>query len=191
MKGMRPFTKQEVLLVPTKLNSRDKALFILGVRSGFRISELLALRVRDVWVKNRVVKRIWLSRRHTKGCLEGRSLPVHQLAKAALTLWLAELRRAGKAGPDCYLFRSRKGGNKAISRVQAWRVLAQAYDKADLEGRLGTHAMRKTFAKNVYKATSNDLVATKLALGHRDITTTIDYLAASQDEVDQAVMRAA
>lgn len=188
MKGMRPMSAKEVLLVPTKLQPRDRALFILGCRSGFRISELLALRVRDIWSKGRVVRRVWLSKRHTKGCLEGRSLPVHQLARASLAVWLGELRRAGKAEPNCYLFRSRKGGNKAISRVQAWRVLAAAYDQAGLEGRLGTHAMRKTFAKVVYKATGNDLVATKLALGHRDIGTTVDYLAPDQELVDRAVL---
>lgn len=189
MKGMRPLTQSEVLLVPTKLTPRDEALFILGIRSGFRISELLALRIKDVYQNGKVVDRIWLSKRHTKGCLEGRAIPVHQLAKAALTNWIAELAELNKADPKSFLFRSRKGKNKAISRVQAWRVLKSGYDQAGLQGRLGTHAMRKTFAKHLYQATGHDLLATQKGLGHRHIATTIDYLSPDQDTIDQAILK--
>jgi integrase len=52
MKGCRPLTEAEVALVRQSFGGRyarrDRALFLLGVKSGFRISELLALRVGDV-----------------------------------------------------------------------------------------------------------------------------------------------
>ena len=44
MKGCRPLTEDEVMLVQRSFGGvyadRDKALFLLGVKSGFRISEL-------------------------------------------------------------------------------------------------------------------------------------------------------
>src|SRR5687767_8066268 len=52
MKGCRALTEAEVALVQRSFGgtyaARDKALFLLGVKSGFRISELLSLRVADV-----------------------------------------------------------------------------------------------------------------------------------------------
>jgi integrase len=52
MKGCRPLTDEEVVLVQQSFGgiyaARDKALFLLGVKSGFRISELLSLQVGDV-----------------------------------------------------------------------------------------------------------------------------------------------
>jgi integrase len=59
MKGCRPLSEAEVALVSRGFSgahaARDKALFILGVKSGFRISELLSLTVGDVWQHGRVV----------------------------------------------------------------------------------------------------------------------------------------
>jgi integrase len=52
MQGSRPLTDEEVGLVAKSFSGvyaqRNKALFILGVRTGFRIGELLSLRVSDV-----------------------------------------------------------------------------------------------------------------------------------------------
>jgi integrase len=49
MKGCRPFSDEEVKLIAKSFGgryaTRNKALFILGVRSGFRISEMLSLTV--------------------------------------------------------------------------------------------------------------------------------------------------
>ncbi|WP_298846637.1 hypothetical protein [uncultured Clostridium sp.] len=43
-----------------------------------------------------------------------------------------------------YLFQSRKGGNKPISRVQAYRILNNAAKHVRLQ-EVGTHTLRKTF----------------------------------------------
>jgi len=52
LKGCRPLTDDEVKLINQSFGGtfakRNKALFILGVRSGFRISEMLSLKVGDV-----------------------------------------------------------------------------------------------------------------------------------------------
>jgi integrase len=82
--------------------------------------------------------------------LEGRAIPLHQDAKVALSVWIKELEKAGKADPSSPLFKSRKG-QRAITRVQAFRVLTEVYEANRLMGKLGTHSMRKTFADRIYE----------------------------------------
>ena len=99
MKGCRPLTEAEVALVRQSFGGRygrrDQALFLLGVKSGFRISELLSLQVGDVWRGQRVVERVTVARRHMKRQTEGRTVLLHPEARAALTAWLADLQAAG------------------------------------------------------------------------------------------------
>jgi integrase len=58
MKGCRPLTDTEITEVLQSFAGRyalrDKALFVLGLLSGFRISELLSLRVQDVYRHGRL-----------------------------------------------------------------------------------------------------------------------------------------
>jgi len=65
---------------------RDKALFLLGVKSGFRISELLSLRLGDVAQHRRLVDRVIVQRQHVKNKQEGRTVLLHPEAKAALAI---------------------------------------------------------------------------------------------------------
>jgi integrase len=71
MKGCRPLTEEEVTLVHQSFGGvyadHDKTLFLLGVKSGFRISELLSLRLGDVWAHGRLVDRVTVPRRYMKG----------------------------------------------------------------------------------------------------------------------------
>jgi integrase len=47
----RPLTRTEIKAVLKQADKpRDKALLVLGFNSGYRISELLSLRVKDVYV---------------------------------------------------------------------------------------------------------------------------------------------
>jgi hypothetical protein len=55
--------------------ARNKALFILGVRSGFRISEMLSLTVGDVFQHGKVVDHVTVARKHMKKKTEGGACP--------------------------------------------------------------------------------------------------------------------
>lgn len=167
---------------------RDKALFLLGVKSGFRISELLSLRLRDVLQAGRLVDRVTVERRNMKKKLEGRTVLLHPDARAALAAWLRELGQHSELIGETYIFQSRKGGNRPITRVQAYRILHDACDSCEMNGKLGTHSMRKTFANKVYDALEHDLVKTQRALGHRNINSTVQYLNFREEEIDQAIL---
>jgi integrase len=192
MKGCRPLTDAEVDLVMKSFAGayavRDKALFLMGVKSGFRISELLSLRVGDVLQAGRLVDRVTVARRNMKKRVEGRTVLLHPDAKTALTVWLEQLRVHGYMTADAFLFQSRKGANRPISRVHAYRVLQSAYTANELTGKLGTHSMRKTFANRVYTALKGDLPKTQRALGHRNINSTVSYLSFREEDIDAAIL---
>ena len=144
MRGCRPLSNVEVdrvlaaLAGPTA--ARDRALFVLGLKAGFRISELLSLRVGDIVQSGRIAVRVSVRRRHVKGRAEGRTVLLHPAAQAALAAWVLELGQRGGVAPGTWLFQSRKGSNRAISRGQAWRILRRAFAAA---GVAGTLAMSK------------------------------------------------
>jgi len=191
MKGARPLTDAEVKTTAGQLSARDRALFLLGVRSGFRVSELLSVRVADVLdAAGAVASRVYVERRSMKGHNSGRSVVLHPEAREAIGSWITELREAGALAPESPLFVSRKGERQSIGRVHAWRVLRRAYGRAGISGKLGTHAMRKTFAARVYELLGHDLVKTQRALGHASVNSTVAYLSFAESDIEAAILAA-
>ncbi len=185
MIGCRPFSEAEVLKIKSRLDkTRDQALFILGVKSGFRISELLSLKVSDVFSFGAVVDRIVVARRHMKKRTQSRSVLLHPEAKEAILKLIKEY----ELKPHQYLFKSRKGANRPMGRIQAWRILKEATRLEKLSGNIGTHSMRKTFADRMYNKLQRDLLRMQIALGHKSIQSTVNYLSFRQEEIDAAVL---
>jgi integrase len=189
MTGARPLNPTEATLVTTSFHGafalRDRALFVLGLKTGFRISELLSLKVKDVWKDGQVVKVVSVPRKAMKGKHAARSLPLHEDARAAIRAWLEVM---GTHRPEAYLFEGQRKG-KAIDRTQAYRILQAAYKANGLEGKLGSHAMRKTFAHGVYEKLGHDLVKTQKALGHKNINSTVSYLGfGTEAEISEAIL---
>lgn len=176
---------------------RDKALFVLGTYSGFRISELLSIHVGDVIKNGQVLDRVTVARKNMKKKVSGRTVLIKPIAKEAVVAWIEELEASGHSKPDTYLFRSRKGDNRPISRVQAYRVIREACDTNEMTGKLGTHSLRKTFANKVYSHFKQELAAgkpvdpfrmTSKALGHKNINSTDQYLSFLEEEIDEAIL---
>lgn len=187
MKGCRPLSDDEISLVyknfAGRYQDRDRALFLLGVKSGFRISELLALTWADVMQNGEVLDRVRVQRRFMKKKLEGRTILLHPEARTALKIWLQVL---GDPKPCEPIFTSQRGG--ALSRIQAWRILERVFEQCKLTGHLGTHSLRKTFANRVYDRLGNDLLKTQRALGHRNINSTVAYLSFREADIDEAIL---
>lgn len=188
MAGARPLTGDEIADVRDSFGgmfaARDRAMFMLGVMAGFRISEILSLRIKDVMRHGKLLDRITVERRYMKGKKQSRTVPLHSIAKEALESWILQM---DTSSPNTYVFQSRKGKNRPISRVQAHRILAEVFDSLELDGKLGTHVMRKTFANNVHQKLGHDIFKTQRALGHRNIGTTVKYLAFTESEIDDAI----
>ena len=88
MKGCRPLTDKEVEEIVQSFtgeySKRNKAMFILGVKSGFRISEILSLTIGDVVAKGSIIDTVHVKRCNMKKKTEGRTIPLNPAAKKAL-----------------------------------------------------------------------------------------------------------
>ena len=169
---------------------------MLGVTCGVRISELLALRVRDVLEHGKITLHVRVSRGRMKGKIESRTVRLSPDATLALKAWLDVIeQRHGSLDPDMPVFHSRtrgaQGSARAISRVQAWRILQEALAADGLQGKLGTRCLRKTFANGVYERYHHDLAKTQKALGHKNINSTLAYLSFRDEEVEAGILEAA
>lgn len=181
----RALAPEETKRVLDKLESpRDRALFLLGIATGYRISELLSLRIKHVYEFGRVRDQIAIPKVVMKGKKGGRSCWLHPDAQVAIRDWLEVL---GTENVEVFLFRSKKGYNQAISRAQAWRVLKQAFAAAEVGGETGTHSLRKTYAQAVHALGERDLYLTQQALGHDKVTSTAKYLANVDDKLKQII----
>jgi len=132
-----------------------------------------------------------------KGKREGRTIRLHDEARSILAEWIEQLRNEGQMTDDSFLFQSRKGGNSPITRQNASRVLNDAFRVAGLSGPLGTHTMRKTFARRVKERAEElrdegrnvePLLIIQMALGHKNIKSTFMYLSFAEKDVDEAIL---
>lgn len=170
MAGMLPFTDTEIQALTAQLRPRDRALLLLGVTTGFRISELLSLSQGDVWTPAGPRTHVTVARRHTKRKQASRTKPIHPLVKVSLARWIESV----GFQPDRPLFASRKGA-AAITHHHAFKIINEAAKRAGITKRVGTHSLRKTYAMKVWEGCENYLVV-RDALGHRSVASTECYL---------------
>jgi site-specific recombinase XerD len=159
---------------------------MLGVSVGGRISELLALRISDVWQNEQAVSDLLFEKGMVKGKETARMIPVNADGRQAiidLIQWHKE--QFSEVDPQRPLFLSRQGG-AAFSRSQAHRILERAFQKAGLNGKLATHSLRKTFAQRCYDACS-DIYKVSELLGHKNVETTKRYIGISYTELQATV----
>lgn len=188
MKGCRPLNRTErkaALAVCRDL--RESALLALGFATGYRISELLSLRVADVVDTHGHPLRYVAVRASKTKTGEGRTVLLNSAAGDAA----ARLARALLAtGHDRQtpLFIGRKSKTAPIGRVQAWRLLRELFERAAIAGSVATHTLRKTFAAEMYRLLGGAIEKVRVALGHKSITSTVCYLSFCNDEIDSALL---
>lgn len=192
MKGTRPLDNSEIRLVSAcfegKFEARNRGLFMLGVSTGGRISELLSLQIGDVWQNKRAVGDLLFDKSVVKGGEVSRAVPVNSDGRRAIEDLIAWHRAAynttHKSRP---LFPSRNGqGTRRMSRRTAHDVLKTAFEAAGLNGHLATHSLRKSFAQRLYDATG-DIFAVQEMLGHKNVATTQKYLGVNYASVREAL----
>lgn len=192
MKGTRPLTIEEIGLVKSafegKYAVRNRSLFMIGVSTGGRISELLALRIGDVYQNDNPVSQLLFVKSIVKGQENARAVPVNSDGRDAITELIAWHQECyGCLDANRPLFSSRKsgGGISAIGRQQAHRIFKSACEKASLNGKLATHSLRKSYAQRLYGLLS-DIFCIKELLGHKSVVTTQAYLGVDYSKVEQA-----
>jgi len=148
--------------------TRNLLLFLLGINTGLRVSDLLNLRVRDVKDKDSVQIREKKTRKVKK-------FPIPEDVKAFIDEYVE------RKSPYRFLFKSRKS-NKPISRVQAYRIIRDACMILGLE-HTGTHSLRKTFGYHFYKKTK-DIALLQKILNHSSQDITLRYIGVTQEVIE-------
>jgi len=153
-----------------RTNLRDYLLFVLGINSGLRISDLLSLRVETVHHADRVAIR---ERKTGKT----KDFPLRLACKTAIQEYI---KQSGlTTGP---LFPSRKGEG-ALGRVQAYRILSESAKAIGINEASGTHTLRKTFEYHAYKQ-GVDVTRIQKLLNHSCPSETLRYIGITKDELD-------
>ena len=92
MTGCPALSSKEVRLALANMNGRyalrDRALFTLGIHTGLRISELLALKVGQIWDGQAILARLYVNRQDIKGKYSGTSIVLHPEAAKAVSRWI-------------------------------------------------------------------------------------------------------
>ena len=157
-----PDEAKALVEVPTDapLGLRDRALLELFYSSGLRLSELCALRWRDIDFDDGLVTVLGKGRKQ-------RSVPVGSHARNALQEWRASTGTAN----DAHVFPGRNGAITPRAIQLRVRQLAQ---QQGLFKRVHPHLLRHSFASHILES-SGDLRGVQELLGHADIATTQIY----------------
>ncbi|WP_445490661.1 tyrosine-type recombinase/integrase [Niallia sp. 03133] len=124
-----------------KNSERDYLLFVLGINTGLTITELLDIRVKDLF-SDETIKDFYIVQKEE--CTK--DIYLNQKVKKAILSYV----QSTSILPDSYLFQSKKA-DQHLSRQQAYRIIHQAAEAIGLNAKIGTHSMRKTFGYHAYK----------------------------------------
>lgn len=181
MEYVQPIRDKKALETMKKIlrssNQRDYCLFVLGINSGLRISDLLTLKVSDVYESGKIKDRIVIREKKTNKL---KDFPLGETSKKALKEYVVTLK------PTQALFASRKR-YKPITRQQAYRILNDAARAIGIKEQIGTHSLRKTFGYHAFKA-GVDITRIQKLLNHSSPSVTLAYIGITQDDLDNVYL---
>ncbi|MFR3071858.1 MAG: tyrosine-type recombinase/integrase [Paeniclostridium sp.] len=152
-------------------NPRNKMLFALGIYTGLRISDILNLKVKDVYCKNR----IQVKQKKTGGYVY---IPINIELKRIIKEYVKDMQ------PHDYLIKSREGYNRPITRNQAYNILNEMANYFGIEN-IGTHTMRKSCGYHLYNTSGKDIGLVMQVLGQKDPGSTLRYIGITDMDIDR------
>ena len=151
-----------------KKNFRNYIIFVFGINTGLRVSDILGLNVSDVFDKTYVE----IIEKKTG---KYKRFPLNNKLKTLLEKYLIN------KNINEPLFTSLK--HCRLDRSQVYRFLNEACNNCNIRANIGTHTMRKTFGYHHYKK-FNDVVLLQKILNHSSPSITLRYIGISQEEID-------
>lgn len=152
--------------------SRDFLLFLLGINSGLRISDILKLKVKDVYKKDYIE----ITEQKTN---KYKRFPITKSYRPYLEEFIIN------KSPEDWLFASKRG-DKAITRVQAYRIITKACLRVGINARVGTHTLRKTFGYHFYQQ-KKDVALLQCIFNHSAPSVTMRYIGINQEMIDSSL----
>lgn len=176
---------------------RDNMLFIVGINFGLRVSDLRMLRFSNLINDNLTFKDSFSvfeqKTRKTRRHKRNRYITINGAVRDAVVLYLENT--PGVSLSD-YMFQSESNhsGNKAgentpIHRNSIDRILKGIADDLDLNMKMSTHTLRKTFGYHQMVMSNNDprkLLLLSKMMGHSSVSITMDYIGITNEEIEEA-----
>jgi integrase/recombinase XerD len=158
---------------------RNRAMVEILYSSGLRVSELVDLKVGNVYFDVGFLRVIG------KGNKE-RLVPVGKDALRFLKIYLEEIRVhvPVQKGHESNVFLNRRG--KKLTRVMIFTIIKELAAKIGLHKTISPHTFRHSFATHLIEGGA-DLRAVQEMLGHESITTTEIYTHLDRDYLRQVI----
>lgn len=153
-------------------NKRNLLLFTVGTNCGLRISDILSLNVKDVKNKNYIL----LTEQKTG---KFKKIPINSKLKPMFQ----EFTKNRNENEPLFVtkFQNR------LNRISAYHIIKSACVEADIEERIGTHTLRKTFGYHHYKK-FKDVALLQKIFNHSNPNVTLRYIGIEQDQIDESYL---
>lgn len=151
-------------------NKRNLLLFNLGINSGLRVSDILALDIKDVKDKTFIELREQKTNKY-------KQFPINERIQNDIKNFIQD------KDIDEPLFLSQK--DNRLSRVQAYKILRKAAKEVGIEVHIGTHSLRKTFGYHHYKQ-FDDIVLLQKIFNHSSPAVTLRYIGLEQETINES-----
>lgn len=165
----------------TLLGIRDKAMLEFAYATGVRVSELINLKLNDLFLDEEVV------RVFGKGSKE-RLVPIGSHAIYWVNQYLAKVRPvlAKKLISGNFVFLNSRGGK--LSRMGFFKILRQYVHEAGIDKNVHPHTIRHSFATHLLEGGADIRVVQEL-LGHSKISTTQIYTHVDRTKLREVLMK--
>ena len=147
---------------------RNRALLETLYGCGLRVSELVELKLSDLFFDEQFIKVTGKGNKQ-------RFVPVSQHTQRYIDIYIKEVRPQVpvQKGHEDYVFLNRRG--KRLSRAMIFTIIKSLGEKTGITKNISPHTFRHSFATHLLE-NGADLRAIQQMLGHESITTTEIYM---------------
>mgnify|MGYP000857957533 FL=1 len=145
---------------------RNKTIIEILYGTGIRVSELVNLKLSNIFFKENIIKVIG------KGNKE-RFVPLGEIASCEMKIYINDRNRLKiDSKSSDILFLNRYG--RRLTRSMIFKIISDASKRIGLDKKISPHTLRHSFATHLIK-NGADLRTIQLILGHESITTSEIY----------------
>ena len=160
---------------------RNKAIIETLYGCGLRVSELVSLRLSDLFFEEDFIRIMG------KGSKQ-RLVPIESYTQKQINNYINNQRKQLKIakGHEDYVFLNRRG--KQLTRAMIFTIVRQVAENIGLQKTISPHTFRHSFATHLLENGAN-LRAIQMMLGHENITTTEIYVHVEKSYLREALVK--
>ena len=160
---------------------RNKAIIETLYGCGLRVSELVSLRLSDLFFEEDFIRVMG------KGSKQ-RLVPIESYTQKQINNYINNQRKQLKIakGHEDYVFLNRRG--KQLTRAMIFTIVRQVAENIGLQKTISPHTFRHSFATHLLENGAN-LRAIQMMLGHENITTTEIYVHVEKSYLREALVK--